>query len=124
MGPGSYFRNMATQPTRYAFVTLAGAGALLAAVFASICVAILGPSDIIYCKNGDSLDRLGVKLTQALGNAHSASSSICVVPSATAWELASLVLIAVFGIGIVMMRRSLRRTASSPNWPHQSRTAR
>jgi hypothetical protein len=115
---------MSAQPTRYGFIALAGTGALLAAVFASVCVAILGPSDIIYCKNGDSLDRLGVKLTQALGNSHPASSTICVVPSATAWELASVALIIVFGIGIWMMRRSLGRTASSPNWPHQARTGR
>jgi hypothetical protein len=107
---------MATQPTRYAFITLAGAGAVLAAVFASVCVAILGPSDIIYCKNGGSLDRLGVKLTQALGSGHSGSSTICVVPSATAWELASLALIVVFAIGIMMMRRSLRRSPSSRDY--------
>ena len=108
---------MAAQPTRYAFITLAGAGAVLAAIFASICVAILGPSTIITCKESGSLDRLGVKLTHALGGGGGGSSgAICVVPSATAWELAALALIIVFMVGIMMMRRSLRRTPSSRDY--------
>ncbi|HUL85308.1 MAG TPA: hypothetical protein VLX89_07315 [Actinomycetota bacterium] len=109
---------MAAQQSRYAFTVLAGTGALLAAVFAAVCVAILGPSDIIYCKNSDSLAKVGVKLNQALGGGHSGSSTFCVVPSATAWELASLALIVVFAIGIAMLRRSLSRAQSTRSWPN------
>ncbi|HTG46641.1 MAG TPA: hypothetical protein VK646_03180 [Actinomycetota bacterium] len=106
------------QPTRWAFITLAGAAALLAAVFASVCVALLGPSDVISCKSSGSLDRVGVKLTQVLGGGSvSTSSPICVVPSATAWEFASIALIFVFAVGVMLMRRSMRRsTASTEYW--------
>jgi hypothetical protein len=89
---------------------LAVAGIVVATMVLSAVVVGLGPSGQVVCGTGHVLDPIAQAVTQPLGAGHidGSAASYCVVPSTSAWIIATIPFAALAGGRLVAM--ALRRS--------------
>jgi hypothetical protein len=91
---------------------LAVAGIVVASLVLAAVVAALGPSGQVICGTGHPLDRIAQAVTQPLGAGHidGPVASYCVVPSTSAWIMATIAFAAALTGGSLVAMTQLQRS--------------